>query len=77
MAGFFPQAVTVIETRDTAAIPAKMSRVSVASFMVWAVRGVRLGAYPLVAAHGLCLMLSGFIQAMKLFPRRRNRRMAN
>ncbi len=63
---FFPQALKVIKTRDTSGISTKMYAITVASFTMWTAYGVLLPSYPLIIANSLCLLLSGFILAMKL-----------
>jgi MtN3 and saliva related transmembrane protein len=67
---FLPQAWKVIRTRDTEAISAAMYAVTVAGFALWLGYGLLLGALPLIATNGICLLLSGFILMMKLLPSR-------
>ena len=65
---FVPQAVKIIRTRDTKSISAWMYAITVAGFALWTSYGVLNGAWPLIASNGICLILSGFIFAMKLLP---------
>ncbi len=63
---FFPQVLKVVKTQDTSGISMKMYAITVAGFMMWTAYGLLLPSYPLIIANGLCLLLSGFILAMKL-----------
>jgi MtN3 and saliva related transmembrane protein len=63
---FAPQAWKVIVTRDTAAISLKSYLLTVVGFMLWTLYGLVRGDWPLIAANGVCLVLSGFILTMKL-----------
>jgi MtN3 and saliva related transmembrane protein len=74
---FLPQAWKVIRTRDTAAISAGMYAVTVIGFALWLGYGLLLGALPLIVTNGICLLLSGFILAMKLLPRERREAVAD
>ncbi len=65
---FFPQALKVVKTRDTSGISTKMYVITVAGFTMWTAYGILLPAYPVIVANGLCVLLSGFILGMKLFP---------
>jgi len=67
---FTPQAWRIIRTGDTKAISAGMYVITVVGFGLWAVYGIRLGQWPLVASNTICLLLSGFILGMKPLPRR-------
>ena len=68
-ASFAPQAWKIIRSRDTAAISSRMYMLTVLGFGLWLIYGVLLGEWPLIAANGVCLALSGFILTMKLLPR--------
>ena len=65
---FMPQAVKIIRTRDTRSISAGMYAITVTGFALWTSYGAMQGAWPLIASNGICLILSGFILAMKLMP---------
>jgi MtN3 and saliva related transmembrane protein len=74
---FAPQAVKIIRTRRTKDISAGMYTLSVTAFALWCAYGVLLGQWPLIAANGICLFLSGFILVMKLLPRRDKEKVAD
>jgi len=65
---FVPQAWKVIRTRDTSAISRHMYAITVVGFSLWFAYGILLGQLPLIITNGVCLVLSGFILAMKLLP---------
>jgi MtN3 and saliva related transmembrane protein len=65
---FAPQAWKIIRSRDTSSISAGMYAVTVAGFSLWLAYGLMKGEWPLIATNGICLVLSGFILAMKLLP---------
>jgi MtN3 and saliva related transmembrane protein len=73
---FVPQAWKVIRTRDTEAISAGMYAVTVAGFSLWLTYGLLLWQWPLILTNGICLVLSAFILAMKLLPRRQKEKVA-
>jgi len=74
---FVPQAWKVIRTRDTTAISRGMYTVTVIGFSLWLAYGLLLGQWPLILTNGVCLLLSGFILAMKIMPRRRREAVAD
>ncbi|WP_207540461.1 SemiSWEET family sugar transporter [Sabulicella rubraurantiaca] len=76
ISSFVPQAWKVIRTRDTDAISTRMYVLTVTGFSLWLTYGIMLGALPLIAANGTCLLLSAFILAMKLMPRRKREEVA-
>ena len=67
---FAPQAWKIIKTRQTKDISAGMYLLTVTGFAAWTSYGVLLVQWPLIAANSICLVLSGFILAMKLLPQR-------
>ena len=69
-ASFAPQAAKVIQTRETKDISTGMYLLTVMAFLAWTTYGVLLMQWPLIAANGICLILSAFILLMKLLPRR-------
>ena len=73
---FVPQAWKVIRTRDTKAISTGMYAVTVLGFSLWLAYGLLLGQWPLIATNAICLLLSGFILAMKLLPKRKRQAVA-
>lgn len=70
---FTPQAWRIIRTGDTRAISSGMYAITVVGFSLWTAYGVLLRQWPLVASNAICLLLSGFILAMKLLPRRKKK----
>lgn len=63
---FAPQAWKVIKTRDTDAISRRTYLLTVLAFVLWTLYGLARADWPLIAANGICLLLSGFILTMKL-----------
>ena len=73
---FVPQAWKVIRTRDTRAISTGMYAVTVLGFSLWLAYGLLLGQWPLIVTNAICLLLSGFILAMKRLPKRKRQAVA-
>ena len=69
---FLPQAWRIVKTRDTKAISARMYVLTVTGFAFWIAYGLKLGQWPIVAANGICFVMSAFILTMKLRTRRRS-----
>jgi MtN3 and saliva related transmembrane protein len=67
---FAPQAWKIIKSRQTGDISLAMYAVTVTGFCLWTIYGALLGQWPLILTNALCLVLSAFILAMKLLPRR-------
>jgi MtN3 and saliva related transmembrane protein len=67
---FTPQAWRIIRTGETHAISTGMYVITVCGFALWTAYGIRLAQWPLMASNTVCLLLSGFILAMKLLPGR-------
>jgi MtN3 and saliva related transmembrane protein len=67
---FVPQAVKVIRTQDTKDLSRGMYALTVSGFAFWTTYGVLLRQWPLIAANGICLVLSAFILAMTLLSNR-------
>ncbi len=63
---FVPQAVKIVRTGDTSAISTRMYVITVAGFALWLTYGLQLGAWPIVLANAICLVLSSFILVFKL-----------
>lgn len=74
---FAPQAWKIVRTRDTAAISAKMYAVTVVGFALWTSYGLMLMQWPIIVTNSICFLLSGFILAMKLLPRRERDKVAD
>lgn len=67
---FVPQAWKIIKTRRTQDISTVMYAVTVGGFGMWTVYGILLAQWPLIFTNAVCLILSAFILAMKILPRR-------
>ncbi len=76
-ASFAPQAVKAVRTRDLSGISARGYAVTVSAFALWLAYGALLRQWPLVASNAVCLLLSGFILAMKLLPQRKRDKVAD
>ncbi len=74
---FTPQAWKIIKSRRTKDISAAMYTVTVTGFSLWTAYGVLLKQWPLIVTNGLCLLLSGFILAMKLLPQKEKEAVAD
>ncbi|HUQ02077.1 MAG TPA: SemiSWEET family transporter [Kofleriaceae bacterium] len=71
IASFVAQVYKVLRTRDVKGLSAPMWAMSLIAFGLWVAYGVMLEAWPLVIPNAICFMLSGFILALKLMPRRK------
>jgi len=65
---FAPQAWKIIQTRETKDISTGMYLFTVTGFAAWLSYGIALAQWPLIAANGICFLLSAFILTMKLLP---------
>lgn len=63
---FLPQALHTFRTRDVSGISLGMYSVFTVGVALWLVYGVLLGAWPIVAANIVTLVLAGAILVMKL-----------
>ena len=45
-----------------------MYAVTLLGFALWTTYGVMIGKWPLIVTNSVCLLLAGFILAMKLLP---------
>ena|ERR1700749_1777258 len=73
---FAPQAIQIIRTRKTKDISVGMYLLTVTGFVAWTCYGIILQKWPLIAANGICLILSSFILLMKLLPQRSKNKVA-
>jgi MtN3 and saliva related transmembrane protein len=71
MVSFTPQAWKIVRTRETSRISARMYAVTTVGFALWLTFGVMKWEWPIIVTNAVCLVLAGFILAMKLLPRRR------
>jgi MtN3 and saliva related transmembrane protein len=65
---FVPQAWRIVKTRKTNDLSAVTWTLQVIGFVVWIFYGVMLAAWPIIAENAVCVVLAGFILAMKLLP---------
>jgi MtN3 and saliva related transmembrane protein len=63
---FLPQALHTFRTRDVSGISLGMYATFTTGVALWLAYGVLLGAWPLIAANGLTLVLALAILVMKL-----------
>lgn len=63
---FVPQAWHTFKTRDVRGISLGMYSAFTAGVACWLVYGLMLGAWPIVAANGITLLLAAAILVMKL-----------
>ena len=63
---FVPQALHTFRTRDVRGISLGMYSVFTVGIALWLVYGLALGAWPIVVANAITLLLAGAILAMKL-----------
>lgn len=63
---FVPQVWQVLKTRHTADISLAMYGLFTTGVAMWLVYGVMLGAWPIIIANGITLLLAGMVLAMKL-----------
>ena len=63
---FVPQALHTFRTRDVRGISLGMYSVFTVGIALWLVYGLALGAWPIVVANAITLVLAGAILAMKL-----------
>lgn len=66
MSSFVPQVVKIWREKDASAVSLRMYVVTVSSFSLWALYGVMLGRWPLIASNLISLGLAGLILAMRL-----------
>ena len=63
-ASFVPQVLHTLRTRDVSGISLRMYSVFTAGVALWLVYGVMLGAWPVIIANGVTLVLAGAILLM-------------
>jgi MtN3 and saliva related transmembrane protein len=66
IASFIPQLAKLIRERTAEAVSTRMFALTVTAFSLWAVYGLMLGSWPLVAANLISLGLSGAILLLTL-----------
>lgn len=68
---FVPQVLHTLRTRDVRGISLSMYSVFTTGVACWLAYGVILGAWPIVIANFITLILAGTILAMKVIYRKR------
>jgi MtN3 and saliva related transmembrane protein len=63
---YLPQAWRAWRTGSTHDVSLKMYLIMVAGTALWLAYGLALGDWPLIGANSVCLLLTGFILALKL-----------
>ena len=63
---FIPQVWQVFKTRHTADISLAMYGLFTSGVALWLAYGLLLGAWPIIIANGITLMLAGMVLVMKL-----------
>ena len=63
---FIPQVWQVFKTRHTADISLAMYGLFTSGVALWLAYGLMLGAWPIIIANGITLLLAGMVLAMKL-----------
>lgn len=72
-ASFLPQAVHTLRTRDVSGISGAMYAAFTVGVALWLVYGIALGAWPIILANGVTLVLAAIILGTKLAVERRAR----
>lgn len=63
---WLPQAIRTVRTRDTKGLSLASNLLLLTTVTLWFVYGLAIGAWPLVAANIVSMVLVGAIVAMKL-----------
>ncbi|WP_075216853.1 SemiSWEET family sugar transporter [Mongoliimonas terrestris] len=63
---WLPQAIRTVRTRDTRGLSLASNLLLLTTVTLWFLYGVAIGAWPLVAANIVSMVLIGAIVAMKL-----------
>jgi len=67
ISAFVPQAYRIFKTRQTKDLSLPMWILQVIAFSTWITYGVTSRQWPIIVPNVVCLLLSCFILAMKLF----------
>lgn len=65
-ASFLPQAWKTFTTRDVSGISLAMYSAFTLGIVLWLVYGIRIGAWPLIVANLITLVLAGAVLLMKI-----------
>ncbi|WP_369600817.1 SemiSWEET transporter [Hahella sp. SMD15-11] len=63
---FLPQVIHTLRTRDTRSLSLGMYAIFTAGVACWLVYGILLGAWPIIAANVITLLLAGCVLVMKI-----------
>jgi MtN3 and saliva related transmembrane protein len=63
---YLPQALRAWRTRSTHDVSLKMYAIMVIGTALWLAYGLALMDWPLIGANSVCLVLTGFILALKI-----------
>lgn len=66
MASFTPQLIKLWREKEASAISLRMYAITVSGFILWTAYGVLIGAWPVIIANAVCLVLSGAILLLTL-----------
>ncbi|MBK6865639.1 MAG: SemiSWEET transporter [Ideonella sp.] len=73
-ASFLPQAWMTFRTRDASGISLAMYGAFTLGIALWLAYGIRIGAWPLIVANAVTLVLAGAVLVMKIRIERQRRR---
>jgi len=65
-ASFVPQAWMTFRTRNVSGVSLAMYSAFTLGIALWLIYGIRLGAWPLIIANAITLVLAGVVLAMKV-----------
>lgn len=71
---FIPQVILVYKTKNTESISLLMFLIFCTGLVTWAIYGIMINSWPIIAANIFTMLLAGYILAMKLLENKRNRR---
>jgi MtN3 and saliva related transmembrane protein len=71
---FIPQVILVYRTKNTESISLLMFLIFCSGLVAWAIYGIMINSWPIIAANVFTMLLAGYILAMKLLESKRNRR---
>lgn len=63
---FIPQVWRVMQTKHTKDISLTMYALFTAGVTLWLIYGILLGAWPIIVANGITLLLAGMVLILKL-----------
>lgn len=74
---FLPQAWKIISSRDVEGLSLRMYALTVTSFVLWTAYGVGKSDWALIVPNAICLLLTLFISAMIMLPKRQREAVAD